>query len=66
MPRVWKLPLTQRQAVAFMRAAKAANFRSIRFEFSNGVKVVASDRVDDDEPKNELDKWLDAHPVERH
>jgi hypothetical protein len=53
--RVFKMPMTSREAAAFMRAAKAACFTTITFETKEGFKVTATDKmvgnteIDDDE-----------------
>ena len=59
--RVWKYPLSLRQAAAFIRAAKAANFRSVTFEATAAdgsiIKIIASDKMSEQEEQNQKNEW---------
>ena len=59
--RVWKLPLSARQAAAFVKAAKAGNFTSITFEAKADdgtvIKITASDKMSEAEQHKQTNEW---------
>jgi hypothetical protein len=51
--------MSAREVAAFLKAARAEGFKTISFETADGLKIIASDKVDPN--GNELDHWIAKH-----
>jgi hypothetical protein len=61
--RTWKLPLSSRQATAFIRAARADNFKTVAFEIRTADGAITRLTATDKPPADDDNEARDASTV---